>query len=426
MAIRKPGKIDVNDILLPDDEPSLLFIQRELARTNGINFEQWWDEFKKGFIGGKRDKNSNFPTSLWTNPKYTNLTPPDSTSGAMTIEYWPDKSIATESYLLSGTVANLITGVMTIMLNKSFRPVDFDTWFKGWSEGFIDFKENRTASNYPLEKTAWRAKPENRPRFREWSKPTQRSINGRIIEYWKDRSIQGESIILSGSDSDLIRHVLQVEYEGGGSNSGNIAGKNSKPLLKGWPAIILTFYEPNDSVRRKPTGEPRSRVEGEKTIRCSGYTDDTELAQRGLAKLIENGDIRRWATKIRDEFALPELYRWEKGRECLSYSGQVARLQGLEGYALVRTARQGKEIFEKLLRVFDFTPDPTGFKYSINEIPEIAFPENPPNFQLLGKKWEAKTQRPSATVVFDSAVLYLPKFRSPIPLVKGREVIYKA
>jgi hypothetical protein len=148
--------------------------------------------------------------------------------------------------------------------------------------------------------------------------------------------------------------------------------------------------------------------------------------QRGLAKLIGKGDIRRWATKIRDEFASPDFYRWPKGRECLSYSGQIARLQGVEGYALVRTAQQGKDLFVKLLRILDFTPDPAGFKYSANEVPELAFPVNPPNFELLGKQWEAETERPTATVVFDNACLFLPKLRSPIPLVKGRQIVYDA
>jgi hypothetical protein len=119
------------------------------------------------------------------------------------------------------------------------------------------------------------------------------------------------------------------------------------------------------------------------------------------------------------------LYRWQKGRECLSYSGQIARLQGVESYALVRTAQQGKDLFAKLLKILDFTPDPAGFKYSANEAPELAFPANPPNFELLGKQWEAKAERPNATVVFDNAVLFLPKLRSPIPLVKGRQIVYE-
>jgi hypothetical protein len=86
----------------------------------------------------------------------------------------------------------------------------------------------------------------------------------------------------------------------------------------------------------------------------------------------------------------------------------------------------GIAIFEKLLKIFDFTPDPTGFKYSANEAPELGFRVNPPDFELLGKQWEAEAERPNATVVFDNACLFLPKLRSPIPLVKGRTIVYDA
>lgn len=404
MAIRKPGKIDVNDILLPDDEPSLLFIQRELARTNGINFEQWWDEFKKGFIGGKRDKNSNFPTSLWTNPKYTNLTPVDSTSGAMTIEYWPDKSIATESYLLSGTVANIITGVITIMLNKSFRPVDFEAWFQGWSEGFVNFKENRTASNYPLGKTAWRAKPENRPRFREWSKPTQRSINGRIIEYWKDRSIQGESIILSGSDADLIRHVLQIEYEGGGASISKTQSRNWPPM-KGQPEIKLYFR-----------GE--GKAEAKTSFRIMSKTDDPKIP----LPLIDKSDLKAIANKIKEQFAMPNLFVWQKGKEVLSYKN---RWQGFDGqWWLCRNEAAGLLLLSKILAVSDLTIDVSKIRMSkaVDEV--AAFPAKPPDVLVLGQQTPQSVERPLVDVTFWRAEIILSKLSSPIPLVERGIVVY--
>lgn len=401
MAIRKPGKIDVNDILLPDDEPSLLFIQRELARTNGINFEQWWDEFKKGFIGGKRDKNSNFPTSLWTNPKYTNLTPPDSTSGAMTIEYWPDKSIATESYLLSGTVANLITGVITIMLNKSFRPVDFEAWFEGWSEGFVNFKENRTISNYPLGKVAWRAKPENRPRFREWSKSTQRSINGRIIEYWKDRSVEGESIVLSGSDTDLIRHILQIEYEGGGA----VSNKNLNrtwPLLKGQPQIKLYFL-----------GD--GKASGEISLRIMDKSDDPKSPLPAIGK----DDLRAYARLIKENFATPALFVWEKGRDVISYRN---RWQGFEGWYLCKNEPTGRLLISKLLAITGNALNESSLRFST--APATAFPANPPNITVLGEIVSQNSERPVVDVKFYRAEIILPKVRAPIPLNERGRILY--
>jgi hypothetical protein len=346
------------------------------------------------------------------------------------IQVKPNKKKDDEIYTLSGREEDIAAnGSLFLALYDlaSQEKIDFKEWWEQWENGF-PLLSQRIESNYELAGLKQWRKPESRPRYREWlpGGTTTKKFNYRTIEYWRDRSNETESVIFSGTDSQLINQIIQFEWQNTNGGIASLSGKNSKPLLKGWPAIVLTFLEPNETVRRKPTGEPRSRVTGEKTIRCSGYSDDIELVQRGLAKLIGTGDIRRWATKIRDEFASPDLYRWEKGRECLSYSGQIARLQGVESYALVRSAQQGKELFEKLLKIFDFTPDPAGFKYSGNEAPELAFPTDPPNFQLLGKQWESEAERPRATVVFDSAALFLPKLRSPIALVKGRHLVYNA
>jgi hypothetical protein len=345
------------------------------------------------------------------------------------VQIKPNKKKDYEIYTLSGREEDIASnGALFLALYDLLNQekIDFEQWWEQWEQGF-PLLPQRIETNYQLSGISpWR-KTETRPRYREWLPVAiEKRPKYRTIEYWRNRSNEGESVIFSGTDSQLINQIIQFEWQSTGGNSLNISGKNSKPLLKGWPAIVITFLEPNESVRRKPTGEPRSRVEGEKTIRCSGYSDDIELVQRGLAKLISTGDIRRWATKIRDEFASPDLYRWQKGRECLSYSGQIARLQGVESYALVRTAQQGKDLFTKILKILDFTPDPAGFKYSANEAPELAFPANPSNFELLGKQWEAEAERPNATVVFDNAALFLPKLRSPIPLVKGRQIIYDA
>jgi hypothetical protein len=345
------------------------------------------------------------------------------------IQVKPNKKKDQEIYTLSGREEDIAgNGSLFLALYDLLEreKIDFEEWWEQWEKGFPLLPE-RIESNYLLSGTSpWRI-TESRPRYREWlPRLGEKRLKFKTIEYWRDRSNESDSVIFSGTDLQIINQIIQYEWQNRSNAGISISGKNSKPLLKGWPAIVLTFYEPNNSVRRKPTGEPRSRVKGEKVFRCSGYSDDLEVVQRGLAELVSNGDIRRWATKIRDEFASPELYQWQKGRECLSYSGQIARLQGFEGYAYVRTARQGKELFEKLLRIVDYTPDPAGFKYSTNEAPEIAFPQDPSNFQLLGKEWETEPQRPNSTVVFDNAVLYLPKLRSPIPLVKGNKIVYNA
>jgi hypothetical protein len=152
MTLKKMPKIKPSDLTLPPTEPSLLYVQQELQRSNGINFEQWWDEFRHGFRDGKRDKSSNFLAGLWTKPKYANITPTTSTNGAITIEYWPESDNTTESYLLSGTVSDLISGIMDIMRQKKARETqgsDRNDDIKMLSKHpkiYLFFKEKRTDS----------------------------------------------------------------------------------------------------------------------------------------------------------------------------------------------------------------------------------------------------------------------------------------
>lgn len=341
------------------------------------------------------------------------------------IQVKPDKKKDYEIYTLSGREEAIAANgsLFLALYDLAARDrIDFEEWWEQWESGFPSLTE-RIETNYPV--TSWR-KSDTRPRYREWKNPTPGATKNsyRVIEYWRDRSVESESIILAGTDSQLANHIIQIEYEGGGQGNSILNGKNSKPLLKGWPAITLTFVQPNEEIRKKINGTPRGRVTGEKTIRCVGYTDDRQIQESGLAELIKSSDIRQWATRIQEQFGSP-VYRWQKGRECLSYSGHIARLQGLEGYAFVRSAQQGKDLFTRLLKIFNFTPDRLGFKYSGNEAAEEAYPADPPNFQLLGKEWESETERPIAEVVFDSAALFLPKIRSPIGLVKGSKVIYE-
>lgn len=316
--IKKPKSITSEQLLLPLEEPSLLFAQRELIRTNGINFEQWWDEFKGGFVNGKRAKDTNYKTALWTKPKYADITPTTSSSGAMTIEYWPDKDRSDDSYLLSGTVSDLIGGIMDIMRKQA--------------------------------------------------------VNGQ-----------------------------------------NLSGKGSKPLLKGFPCIKLFFKSENN-------------VEGVKQIRCTGFTENAKIAiaQKNI-ELLKEADIIRWATKIKSIFGDPG-YIWQKGTSCLSYSGMIARLQGLEGYAYVQSEADGIALFTAILEIFDQKPDQDGFNFS-EKVNEAQFVPKTTNIAegetklVLGKNLPTIAQRPKANCKFFGASIYLDSLKKPIPIVRGNIVL---
>lgn len=318
MAIpKKKASVTSTDLLLPPEEPSLLFAQRELIRSSGIDFEQWWEEFKTGFVNGKRAKNTNYRTSLWTKPKMTNITPTTSTSGAVTIEYWPDKD-KSDSYLLSGTHSDLINSIMSIMRERQL------------------------------------------------------------------------------------------------ADSAN--GKGSKPLLKGWPAIRLFFRSQDGS------------VEGMKQIRCVGFTENAKIAAVGKSvELLKESDVVRWANKIKSIFGDPG-YIWPKGASCVSYSGMIARLQGVEGYAYVNSESDGVALFTAMLKIFDQKPDQDGFSFSEKTNP-AQFTAKSMNVAegetklVLGKNLPTAKRRPKANCKFVGASLYVDSLKKPIPIVRGNVVL---
>ncbi|XZN93236.1 MAG: hypothetical protein ACM65M_10605 [Microcoleus sp.] len=308
---RKPSKAPTSqDLLLPPEEPSLLYAQRELIRTNGIDFEQWWDEFKVGFVNGNRDKATNYKTSLWTKPKYSNITPTTSTSGAVTIEYWPDKDKLEDSYLLSGTTSDLIGGIMAIMRQKS-------------------------------------------------------------------------------------------------TEANSVSGKGSKPLLRGYPCIKLLFMSDDG-------------IKGVKQIRCVGFTENSKIAaSNGGIKLLTTAEVGKWSNRIKTIFGDKE-FAWNKGISCLSYSGMIARLQGLEGYAYVKSKADGIILFTAMLEIFGTKPDMDGFNFS-EKINTSQFTKGQEETRLiLNQKVKISDKRPIANCKFVSASLVLDGLKKPIPLVRGK------
>lgn len=308
---KKPSKVITTDtLLLSSEEPSILYAQRELVRTNGIDFEAWWDEFKTGFINGKRDKATNYRTALWTKPKYSDITPSTSISGARTIEYWPDKDKPEDSYLLSGTTSDLIGGIMDIMRQKAI--------------------EAQAAS-----------------------------------------------------------------------------GKGSKPLLRGYPCIKLLFISDEG-------------VKGVKQIRCVGFTENSKIAAVSTGiKLLTTTEVGKWSNRIKTIFGDKEFV-WSKGTSCLSYSGIVARLQGLEGYAYVKTQADGINLFTAMLDIFGHKPDMDGFNYS-EKTNVSQFTKGQKETRLiLNQKVKIPEKRPVVNCKFVSASLILDGLKKPVPLVRGK------
>lgn len=310
MPKQPPAKPE--NLKLTNEEPSLLFAIQELIKTGGVDWDEWWGEWKRG-IPNRNQTVTNFRISDWVEPKYLEVTPADSKSGVRYIEYFPDRDNESESHMLSGTTR------------------------------------------------------------------------------------------------DLISHIIAIGYQKTGGSNG-VSGKNSKPPLKGFPLIELCFVSEDKKV-------------GLKWLRLPGYTDDTKISQAKLAEQVTPADIKRWANKIKVIFG-DTKYLWKKGKECLSYSGQIARLQGLEGYAYVQNKADGIALFTAMLKITDNVPDKDGFTFS-GTTSATKYKKQEKEIVVAGKSIKPDEKRPLADCYFDHAVLRLPLMNKPIPLVKKNVILYK-
>ena len=134
-------------------------------------------------------------------------------------------------------------------------------------------------------------------------------------------------------------------------------------------------------------------------------------------------DIRTWANKIKTIFGDPE-YVWRKGKECVSYTGLIARLQGLAGYAYVRNQQDGIDLFTAMLKIFDAVPDKDGFNRS-ESTSTTKYQKSTREIIVVKEKVIPAERRPITDCEFDRAELKLPLLKKPIPLVKRNVILYK-
>jgi len=279
--------------------------------------------------------------------------------------------------------------------------IDFNQWFEGWENGFPEDIENRALGNYPVTgEKAWRSDVSKKPRWREWS-----NKNGFIKgEYWRDRSVESESIPLSGTADKIIQHIHQIEYEGGRESASQNKSK-AWPPMKGQPTIKLYF-------RGQTEGEGRI------TLTIMDKSDDPKVPLPSIDK----SDLRNYARKIKEQFATPSLYVWSKGKEILSYKN---RWQGFDGhYWLCRNEAAGVALLTRLLAVLELPLDQSKLRMStaVDEI--AAFPLNPPSISVLGEPTNQNTERPLVDVNFWRAEINLAKLNKPIPLVERAQIVY--
>jgi hypothetical protein len=321
------------------------------------------------------------------------------------LDLHPNRDHKEEYYRFAGTPAELRILLQIARATREItgRHINFEKWFKLWEDGFPQFKENRETTNFSLSgESPWRGKPETKPRYREWTTPQQRLDYGfRVIEYWRDRSSETDSTVLSGTDLQLINHIIQIEYEGGTNSSKNL--NRTWPLLKGQPEIKLYFL-----------GEGKANAEI--SFRIMDKSDDPKSPLPSISK----SDLRNYAQIIKANFATPDLFTWNKGREVVSYRN---RWQGFEGWYLCTSEAVGRDLVTRMLAVCGHRLDEASLRFTT--APASAFPRDLPDITVLGEAVSQHAERPVVDVKFYRAEIKLSKIRKPIYLNERARIVYE-
>ena len=349
--------------------------------------------------------------SYGNRPKIHELNQPPAAQalGWRVIDFYPDRDNKSEFYRLAGTPAELRQMMQIIQATRfvTGARINFESWFKKWEAGFLEFTNDRADSNFGLsgEKVWERIKnPENRPRYREFTTSQQRADLGyRVIEYWRDRSDESNSIVLGGvPDSMLIDRILAYEYQ---STAAITQESITSDVIRysGVPEITLIFKGFDES---KPPG--KQRIKGEKSFRYIGYTDNpTKAQQRKDLELITQNDINRIGSKIKSIFGGSSPYKWSKGRKQVVYHDWG---QGYNFNVYALNYAEGERLIASILAVRDLQIDETFIKYGEAKNPAKAFPPVT-EINILGKTKQTTERLPVCDVTFEYAKIYLPTIK---------------
>ena len=322
--------------------------------------------------------------------------------GWRVIDFYPNRDRKYDFHRFAGTPAELR---LLLQLSQSLRfisgnAIDFDKWFEAWENGFPDFTENRSSGNYLLsgssESKIWDRirNRDKRPRFRDWMNAIDlANLHHRTIEYFP-KGFDGSSFVLSGSPADLIRHIIAIEYEGGGTAIERMQNPVDIPILVGRPLVKLYFY----------SNENGKIGQGEISFRLMNESDTS----------LSKSDLRQLAQKIVDVFGKPTPYKWSKGVITVSYND---RAQGLKGYYYSKSKADGIELIKKLLSITGQEINLKKCRVSECEDPSGAYPQSPPSVTVLGESRKLPVFRPIVVVNFVSANLFLASLSQPIRLV---------
>ena len=349
-------------------------------------------------------------------PKIHELNQPPAAQalGWRVIDFYPNRDYKSEFYRLAGTPAELRQMMQIVQATRfvTGARVNFEAWFELWEKGFPDFTENRSDSNFLLTgDKQWERikKPESRPRYREWTNSQQRADQGfRVIEYWRDRSTEGNSVLLTGTDLQLIQHIIQLEYEGGGANNVNEKPTYLTTSRKGFPKIKLYFLENILDV------EP-----GYRALKSELKITVMRPEWKNISNISKN-DIEQLAKAVKDKFY---GFVIKKGkRTCADKNLE----QGYHNWTYVRTKAEGTRIMATLVSILGHTLDRKFLTFTETDDEAGAFPIIPEPITAFGEQIKTSRRRPIAETKFTHATIFLPGLNEPLGLVDSAGGTFKS
>jgi hypothetical protein len=288
--------------------------------------------------------------------------------------------------------------VATFELLGNRSSTNFEQWFNKWELGFPAAVENRTLGNYQLSgDNIWRGDASKRSRWRQWE-----TENGIITgEYWRDRSIENKSVVLSGTSEMLISYIVELEYK-----------KNEIQKEKD------TEYTGGGEVKRK--GKPRLYIfftEDEADIEPGYDPIEGKISMRLMDKSavsISRTNMSQYKNKIESVFGTQGGKIWRRGKDMAIYCDWE---KGYQLQLLVRNRSDGESLIKDFLAIQNVEFQRKKYFYNENQDPIAAYPIDPGEITILGKKIKKQRERPIAEVRFQSAWISLSEKSKPIYLV---------
>lgn len=349
-------------------------------------------------------------------PKIHELNQPPAAQvlGWRVIDFYPNRDHKSEFYRLAGTPAELRQMLQVIQATRivTGARVNFEAWFEQWEKGFPEFTENRSDSNFLLSgEKQWERikKPETRPRYKELTSSQSRSDLGyRVIEYWRDRSAESSSVIMSGTDLLLINQIVQYEYQSGGSVKVDEKPHYLTTSRKGFPIIKLYFLE--DILDVEP---------GYRALKSELKITIMKPEWKNISNISKN-DIEKIAIAVKNIFY---GFVIKKGKLTCSYKNLE---QGYDTWTYVRTRAEGTRIMIALISVLGHTLDRKFLKFTETDDEVGAYPIIPELITAFGEQFKTRRQRPIAETKFTYATIFLPGLTEPLGLVDSAGGTFKS